>query len=67
VEQKDISLILLGIGVLIVTCVAFWFCIPNAGKMPRLIANKEVAPYIPVLLIAGIALGISLICSDFVR
>ena len=57
------GLMLAGVAVLIGTGFIFWNCIPHNGKVPRLIESTEVARYIPLAVIAGVALGLALIAG----
>jgi len=51
-----------GVLVLIVTGAVFALCLPRNGKTHRLVGT-EFEPYVAVALVAGIALGFSMVFS----
>jgi hypothetical protein len=65
--MSDISILLLGCGVLLITGVIFWYCLPGPdGKVYRL-ADTEFEPYVGVAFCAGIALSCTMILSSLIN
>ena len=52
--------ILPGVAILVGTGVLFWFWLPRQNRHP-LVTSKEIARYVPLLIIAGVAFGLGLI------
>ena len=59
-------LLSLGIAVLLLTGVLFWYCLPRGGKTHRFVGT-ELEPYVAVAFCAGVALGCSMIASSILR
>jgi len=52
--------ILAGVAILVGTGVLFWFCLPRNNRQPFITSN-EIARYVPVIFIVGVACGLALI------
>jgi hypothetical protein len=56
-------LLIAGLGVLLITGLIFWMCLPRGGKLYRF-ANTEWEPYIGVAFTAAVALGFTMVLSS---
>ena len=56
----------IGIVILAVTAVVFWYCLPRGGKLHRLV-DTEFEPYVGVAFCSAVALGLTMILSGAIN
>jgi polyferredoxin len=59
------SQLVAGILVLLIGCIALWYCLPRNGK-PRSFVGTLLEPYIGAAFIAALAVGGTLIFSSVI-
>ena len=56
----------IGIVILAVTAVVFWYCLPRGGKLHRFV-DTEFEPYVGVAFCSAVALGLTMILSGAIN
>ena len=51
-----------GVGIFILTAIAFWYCLPRDGKTHRFVGT-EFEPYVGVAFCSAIALSLTMLVS----
>ena len=56
----------IGIVILAVTAVAFWYCLPRGGRLHRFV-DTELEPYVGVAFCSAVALGLTMMLSGAIN
>jgi hypothetical protein len=61
-SEGDMTRLVLGVAILVVGGIVFWWCLPRNGIRHRLV-DTEFEPYVAVAFCAAVALGCSLLLA----
>ncbi|MBI3704427.1 MAG: hypothetical protein HY244_11430 [Rhizobiales bacterium] len=64
--MSDVTILVAGVVVLLITAAFFWRCLPRDGKLYRF-ADTEWEPYVGVAFCSGIALAFTMILSSVIN